>query len=30
MDYTLEEVSLLDPRIQPITTSSWDGLERFR
>ena len=26
---TLEEVGLLDPRLQPIRVSDWDGLERI-
>lgn len=28
MEYTLEELSLIDPRIIPPTESLWDGLER--
>lgn len=30
MEYTLEEVGLLDPRERPPVVSNWDGLERFR
>jgi len=30
MDYTLEEVGLIDPRLREPTRSNWDGLERFR
>jgi len=30
MNYTLEEVGLIDPRIREPVRSSWDGLERFR
>lgn len=29
MQYTLEEVGLLDPRSRAPVRSSWDGLERF-
>ncbi|MBA5689153.1 HNH endonuclease [Duganella sp. LX47W] len=29
MDYTLEEVSLVDPREREPVRSAWDGLERF-
>ena len=29
MNWTLEEVGLLDPRTQALTRSDWDGLERF-
>lgn len=29
MQWTLDELGLLDPRTQPLTRSSWDGLERF-
>ncbi len=29
MQWTLEEVGLLDPRTLPIQKASWDGLERF-
>lgn len=29
MDYSLEEVGLVDPREFPVPDSSWDGLERF-
>ncbi len=29
MEYTLEEVGLLDPREQPTFRSDWDGLEPF-
>lgn len=29
MNWTLEEVGLLDPRTQAIARSDWDGLERF-
>jgi 5-methylcytosine-specific restriction endonuclease McrA len=29
MDYTLEEVGLLDPRTREPVRSSWDGLERL-
>jgi 5-methylcytosine-specific restriction endonuclease McrA len=30
MEYTLEEVGLLDPRDRSPVASNWDGLERFR
>ncbi|RMD82343.1 MAG: HNH endonuclease [Candidatus Dadabacteria bacterium] len=30
MNYTLEEVGLVDPRTRAPVRSSWDGLERFR
>jgi hypothetical protein len=30
MEYTLEEVGLLDPRLRQTVRSGWDGLERFR
>jgi hypothetical protein len=30
MDYTLEELGLVDPRTREPVRSSWDGLERFR
>lgn len=30
MDYTLEELSLIDPRTREPVRSTWDGLERFR
>ncbi len=30
MEFTLEEVGLLDPRERPPLASDWDGLERFR
>lgn len=30
MDYTLEEVGLIDPRTRETVRSTWDGLERFR
>jgi hypothetical protein len=30
MNYTLEEVGLIDPRTRESVRSSWDGLERFR
>lgn len=30
MNYTLEEVGLIDPRMREPVSSSWDGLERFR
>ena len=29
MEYTLEEVGLIDPRTRPVTKTNWDGLERF-
>ena len=29
MERTLEEVGLQDPRLHPVTRSSWDGLERL-
>lgn len=28
MEYTLEQLGLIDPRTLPITKTSWDGLER--
>lgn len=28
MDFTLEELGLIDPRLSPIQKTSWDGLER--
>jgi hypothetical protein len=28
MEYTLEELSLIDPRTIPPIQSNWDGLER--
>jgi len=30
MNYTLEEIGLIDPRTREPVRSSWDGLERFR
>jgi 5-methylcytosine-specific restriction endonuclease McrA len=30
MNYTLEEIGLLDPRTREPVRSDWDGLERFR
>jgi 5-methylcytosine-specific restriction endonuclease McrA len=30
MQYTLEEVGLVDPRTRDPVRSTWDGLERFR
>lgn len=30
MQYTLEEVALIDPRSRDPVRSAWDGLERFR
>jgi 5-methylcytosine-specific restriction endonuclease McrA len=30
MQYTLEEVALIDPRTREPVRSPWDGLERFR
>lgn len=30
MSYTLEELSLSDPRLRPPVQSPWDGLERFK
>jgi hypothetical protein len=30
MEYTLEEVGLLDPRLRQPRRSTWDGLERLR
>lgn len=30
MNYTLEEVGLIDPRTREIVRSTWDGLERFK
>ena len=30
MNYSLEEVGLIDPRTRQPVRSSWDGLERFR
>ena len=30
MNYTLEEVGLIDPRMREPVGSAWDGLERFR
>jgi len=31
MAYTIEQLGLLDPRLsEPVASSSWDGLERFR
>ena len=30
MNFTLEEMGLIDPRTRHIQKSSWDGLERFR
>jgi len=30
MDYTLEEVGLIDPRTREAVRSTWDGLEHFR
>jgi len=30
MQYTLEEVGLVDPRTRDPVRSNWDGLERFR
>jgi 5-methylcytosine-specific restriction endonuclease McrA len=30
MQYTLEELGLVDPRVRETVRSSWDGLERFR
>jgi hypothetical protein len=30
MEYTLEEVGILDPRDRPPVASNWGGLERFR
>ncbi|WP_256898842.1 HNH endonuclease [Pseudomonas syringae] len=29
MNYTLEELNLVDPRVRPPVASSWDGLERL-
>jgi 5-methylcytosine-specific restriction endonuclease McrA len=29
MQWTLEEVGLIDPRLRPAYKTSWDGLERF-
>jgi len=29
MNYTLEELNLIDPRSRPRLSSSWDGLERL-
>ncbi len=29
MDYTLDELGLIDPRTREPARSSWDGLERF-
>jgi hypothetical protein len=29
MNYTLEQLDLVDPRISELVTSAWDGLERF-
>lgn len=30
MDYSLEEVGLIDPRLRQPVQSNWDGLERFK
>lgn len=30
MNYTLEELGLADPRLQPLEKIDWDGLEAFR
>ena len=30
MDFTLDEVGLIDPRTRQPVQSTWDGLERFR
>jgi len=30
MQYTVEEVGLVDPRTRDPVRSMWDGLERFR
>lgn len=30
MNYTLDEMGLVDPRTRPVTRTDWDGLEQFK